>query len=598
MQRRTRIRRLAALLAVLAGSLVFAVVAHQSASGGTAEVVKPPSLYVSPTGNDSGRCTREAPCASWNRAYQIASAGSVIEVAGGRYPGQLIRPRASLRDLRPGCSFANTGQCVVFQPAGGATVSISERLEIRGSSVWVRGTATPSSGTPTPDRRYSIKVAGYVDTEADSDSTRPDHVLVEGVDSTSFGVFNVDTATFRDLDVGPATVGADCRIVEGPGFENKIGLAGDVNVVPRNIVLDGLFVHNQNRNPDGEASDCHFGGLFLVTANGLVLRNSAFSQNAVYNIQVQNFEGPAPRNIRLENNIFGCPVNWLYEPGGDTRCDNQADIQFNTAAPIDNWLLRFNSFASGIGQYVDGTTYSNVRILGNVGGRPSECYAGMSFVHNTWIGGSCSRTDTRVSRSPFVSTTPGAEDFRLVRGARAAGSVPPGEGDSNLHTDIELQVRPLRFPRDAGAYQRDTAVVVLGRSIGSARMGMPRTGLIAHYGRAVRTRSAKLGERKLRARLDNFLVPGGILTATTVNDRVVGISTRSAYYTTLGGLGPGSPATDLPRVGWAVCGDVVRRNLAGTTVAFRLSRGKRPKVVELAMVRRNLALPCTHQPKR
>ena len=586
------------LLAVVGGSLAVVIVAHQPASGGTAEDAKPPSLYVSPTGSDSSRCTSSAPCATWNRAYQIASPGSVIAVAGGQYPGQLIRPRASLRDLKPGCSFADTAQCVVFQPARGATVSISERLEIRGSSVWVRGTATPSTGTPTRNRRYSIKVAGYVDTEADSDSTRPDHVLVEGVDSTSFGVFNVDTATFRNLDVGPATVGGDCRIVEGPGFENKIGLAGDVNVVPRNIVLDGLFIHNQNRNPDGEASDCHFGGLFLVTANGLVLRNSAFSQNAVYNIQVQNFEGPAPRNILLENNLFGCPVNWLYEPGGDRRCNGQVDVQFNTASPIANWLLRFNSFASGVGQYVDGTSYSEVRLLGNVGGRPSECYAGMSFVHNTWISGACSRTDTRVSRSPFVSTTPGAEDFRLVRGTRAAGSVPTGEGDSNLHTDIELQVRPVRFPRDAGAYQRDTAVVVLGRSIGSARVGMPSTGLIARYGRAVRTRSTKLGEQKTRARVESFLVPGGLLTATTVNDRVVGISTRSAYYTTLKGLGPGSPATDLPRVGWSACKDVVRRNLAGTTVTFRLSHGRRPKVVDLTMVRRDLALPCAEKPKR
>jgi hypothetical protein len=114
----------------------------------------------------------------------------------------------------------------------------------------------------------------------------------------------------------------------------------------------------------------------------------------------------------------------------------------------------------------------------------------------------------------------------------------------------------------------------------------------------VRTRSTTLGERKLRARLDSFVVPGGLLRATTVNDRVVGISTRSAYYTTLKGLGPGSPATDLPRVGWAACKDVVRRNLAGTTVTFRLSHGRRPKVVELTMVRRDLALPCAEKPKR
>lgn len=565
---------------------------HSSALGGT-DAAPTPALFVSPTGSDGGRCTLAAPCLSWNRAYQLASPGTVIAVAPGQYPRQVIQPRAALRNLRPGCTLADTRQCVVFQPAAPSGVVVDGGLEIRASSVWVKGSATPATGTPTRSRRYSIKVIGYVDTEADSESSYPDHVIVEGVDATSFGVFNVDTATFRDLDVGPATMGTDCRIVEGNGFENKIGFAGGIEVVPRNVTLDGLLIHNQNRNPDGAASDCHFGGLFLVTANGLTIKNSVFSQNAVYNVQVQNFGGaPPPTNVRFENNVFGCPVNWLYEPNGDTTCDGQVDIQFNAESPFVNWLFRFNSFGAGIGQYVDGASYSNVRIVGNVGSRPSSCFSGMTFAYNAWESGSCSRTDRRLPRSPFVSDTPGSEDFQLVRGTRAAGFVPPEGPDLEIRTDIDLRMRPKRFPRDSGAYQRDTAVILLGRSIGSGRIGMPRSALLERYGRALRTRSAKLGVAKTRALVDSIAVPGGILTATSVDDRVVGLATRSVYYTTLAGLGPGSPASDVPAAGWAVCKNIVRRNIGGTVVSLQVSGAKKRKVVGLAMLRRAYDTPC------
>jgi hypothetical protein len=592
MRGRTGIRSFAALVVVCTAVVVLAAADHPPAMGGTRDT--PASLFVAPTGSDSTRCARSAPCMSWNRAYQLASPGTVIEVAGGQYGGQVVGARAGLRNLRPGCAVTDTTQCIVFQPASGARVVVAGQLEIRGSNVWVKGTTRPAKGLPTRDRTYSIKVTGYVDTEAESESSYPDHVIVEGVDTTSFGVFNVDTATFRDIDVGPATIGKDCRIVEGNGFENKIGFAGGIQVVPRNVVLDGLVIHNQNRNPDGAASDCHFGGLFLTTANGLVVRNSVFSQNAVYNVQIQNFGGvPAPTNVRFENNVFGCPVGWLYEPGGDTRCDNQADIQFNAESQFTNWLFRFNSFGAGIGQYVEGARYANVRLVGNVGSRPSQCFAGMSFDFNAWVGGACAKTDRNLSRWPFVSVTPGAEDFQLVRGTRAASFVSPEGADLDIRTDIEEQIRPKRFPRDAGAFQPDTAVMLLGRSIGSARIGMPRAVLLERYGRSARTHSTKVGVHKTRALVDRFLVPGGVLTATSVDERVVGLSTRSAYYTTLNGLGPGSPVGDAPRGGWVECKNVIRRNIAGSMVSLTLSRSKKkPTVTEVAMLRRAYDTPC------
>jgi hypothetical protein len=556
-----------------------------------------PTLFVSPTGNDAGPCTRSAPCGTFDRAYKVAKPGQVVEVAGGAYGTQIIGSRSAMRNLSPGCAPGATQNCVVFRPAPGQVVSISGRLEIHGSSVWIQGSATPAGVIPSRNRAYNIKVSGYVDTEADSDSVYPDHVIVQGTDSTSFGIFNVKDATFRDMDIGPGTIGADCRLVEGPGIENKIGGAGGINVPPTNVVLDRVFIHNQNRNPEGAASDCHFGGLFLVFADGLTIRNSAFSQNAVYNIQVQNFAGAPARNITIENNLFGCPVNWLYEAdrGGENACNNQADIQINAASRLENWLIRYNSFGAGIGEYVEGAAYGNFRVVGNAGSRPSKCYPGMTFAYNAWDGAGCNSTDRDVRALPFAASAPGREDFHLRRGTGALGLVQPVTPDLRLGADAEGRVRPLRYPRDAGALQRDTAVLVLGRAIGSASIGMSREQVQRAYGQPRRTSQAKLGANKAPGLIDTFNVPGGKLLVTTVGGRVVGLSTSSQYYTTPTGLGVGSPVADASRVAkaaWVKCKGVFRRSAGSVAVSFRPGPGKSKKVAEVTMIRPAYEQPC------
>jgi hypothetical protein len=523
----------------------------------------------------------------------------VIEVASGTYGPQVIQARQATRNLTPGCVPGVPTNCIVFRTAASGVATIQGPLEIRGSSVWVKGTTSPRGGIPTRQRQYSIKVRGYVDTEADSETVYPDHVIVEGVDATSFGVFNVDTATFRYLDVGPATVGARCRILEGPGFENKIGFGSGITVVPRNITLDNLLIHDQNRDAAGAESDCHFGGLFLVTAAGLTIRNSVFSRNVVYNIQVQNFdESPAPTRVTIENNWFGCPVGWLYETNGTTQCNGQADIQFNAASLFSQWLIRHNSFGGGLGQYVEGASYNNIRVVGNAGSQSSQCYRAWSFAYNAWEGPRCGATDRTLGASPFVSTAPGSEDFRLVPGSRARSLVVPQAGDLALGSDMEGQTRPLRYPRDAGALERDTAHLALGVSIGSAVMGMPRAVLLRRYGPPRRTRPTTIGIAKTRAQTDSFTVPGGLVSATTVGDRVVGLATRSPFYTNSKGLGPGSPVSDVPRAGWAVCKDTLRRRVGGAIVTLRLGKGKKPKVVEVAMLRRAYDTPCEKPPAK
>lgn len=406
------------------------------------------TLYVAPGGSDAGTCASAAPCASFDRAYQVAKPGQVVEVAGGSYGSQVIMNRDALRNLSPGCEPGSTANCVVFRPAPGATVRINGVLEVRGSSVWVDGTASGSILSPE-SRSYNIQVTGYLDTEAGSESNYPDHVILDGIDATNIGAFNVDTVTFQDIDVGPATVTSGCAIREGPGFENKIGFGGGVTYVPRNVTFDRVVIHDQNGDQGRIGSDCHFGGLFVVTVDGLTIRNSIFSQNVVYNIQIQNFSGRAPTNVTMENNWFGCPVEWLYVSA--TTCDNQPDVQFNAASMFSNYLFRYNSFAAGLGQMVGGASYSNVRVYGNAGSGPSQCFSGWTFGYNAWDKNACASTDVSLGSLPFVDPRPGQENLRLSPGSRAIDLVTATASEYVIGSDIAGSARPLGGARDAGA---------------------------------------------------------------------------------------------------------------------------------------------------
>ena len=583
-----------AVAAIVCGGASAASRGPAADTAGAPSELPAPTRFVSPNGTDAGTCSKSTPCRTWNRAYQVAKPGDVVEIAGGEYEPQDLAPRANTRNLSPGCSPAVTERCIVFQPATGRQVIVRGGITVRGSSVWIRGTATPAAGIPRRNRVFNIKVLGFVDTEAASEALHPDHVIVEGVDAVSFGVFSSRAVTFRNMDVGPATVGARCRITEGPGFENKIGFGGGIPVVPADVTLDRMLIHNQNRNADGQASDCHFGGLFVVTVDGLTIKNSVFSQNAVYNIQLQNFSGPPPQNVRIENNWFGCPVEWLYDTarGGETACNGQVDVQFNAASLFRNWLIRYNSLAAGIGQYVPGASYENVRIVGNVTGGLSGCYTGMTFAYNASGGRTCSPTDRRLAEIPFVSTTPGQEDFELRRGTGATAFVPPDSSDLMIPLDMEGRIRPLRFPRDAGALQRDTALITLGRTIGSAAIGMKRAEVLNRYEKPKRSTRARIGPTKTRATIDSFAVPGGVLRVTSVEERIIGLETTSRYYTLPSGLGPGSPRADADRLRgavWTACEHAFRRN--GRVIVSFVAPGK--TVTSVRMTRRIYASDCS-----
>ena len=399
------------------------------------------------------------------------------------------------------------------------------------------------------------------------------------------------------MDVGPATVGGGCRIVQGPGFENKIGFGGGITVEPTNVTLDRVLIHNQNRNADGANSDCHFGGLFVVTVDGLTIRElRLLAERRLQHPGPELLRAGPRKNVRIENNWFGCPVGWLYDTanGGEGACDGQVDIQFNAASPFRNWLIRYNSLAAGIGQYVPGASYQNVRIVGNVAGGFSDCYQGITFAYNASGSRTCGATDRRLTGPPFISDVPGQENLRLRPATRANAFVQPVSPDVRIAVDMEGRMRPLRFPSDAGSLQPDTAKIVLGRSIGSAAIGMKRAAVLRTYVKPRSTRKARIGPAKTPATIDTFAVPGGTLRVTSVADRVVGVETRSQYYTTTTGLGPGAPRSAAARgATFSACDRAYRHN--GSAVV--LVGVSATKVTSVEMLRRVFATDCSVRKK-
>ena len=297
-----------------------------------------------------------SPGNSWNTAYQQAQPGDTIAVAAGSYSGQVLTYRA---DLANRCSIANPASLITFDVPSGVTVN--GEFEIFGSCVRIKG---PSTGTLP-------KINAQIHTITQSQTQHPDNVIVENLDVVTASVFSADAVLYKNLDIGPATVVAPngrCYIKEGSGDENKISSRSFF--VPRNVTWDGVRIHDQNGEASREIGDCHFGGLFIISADGFTLKNSVIGGgNVVYNIQVQNFSGDILKDIHIENNAFACPAEWAYRA---RACDGQRSIQFSGSGQYPGLRITGNNVANGVnGTYgcygaVGSCNFSTLVAFGNL----------------------------------------------------------------------------------------------------------------------------------------------------------------------------------------------------------------------------------------
>ena len=342
----------------------FAVAAHDRSGKRSGQTVLrdwtspcAPNLFVAPTGNDGAQCTATAPCASFGRAFGLARAGQVVEVAGGTYPPQTIA--------------GDRGGRVILQAAPGANVVVGGEVTVSAKHLELR--------------------------------------------RMSFGggwqaMAGADDLTFRDVNAGGMFIfsASNVRVIGGavgPGvnYHPMIAATDGSSVPPRNVLIDGVSFHDWTRT----SPDVHIECLQIGAGDGITIRNSTFRNCHVFALAVTQFglAGP-PRNLTIENNFF--------DRGGDGGFYSILFSGF--ASSWENVLLRNNSLLQAIS--IDpGPPKVNFRLVANIAPlQPWECVGGIDYEHNVWENVACGPTDVK---APSGYANPAAFDLHLTAGAAA-----------------------------------------------------------------------------------------------------------------------------------------------------------------------------------
>ncbi len=382
-----------------------------TSSGGGAAV------FLSPSGSDTASCSQAAPCRGFNRAYQVAQPGQVVELAAGSYGAQTISHDAS----------KTSASDVTFRPATGAGVTIGN-LTTYASHLTVEAMNAADLTARVTDPPGSYQVTD---------------ITFTNMDARNFMVYSATDVSFIGGDYGPASScggpygGSNNSIRRYPGAANPAG-----------ILIDGVTIHDIQTY---DAGPCHMEGLAIFAGDGVTVRNSKFFRNSIYDIFLQANSGPV-QNVTLENNWFAKSTGTAYAAGGASA------VAFSgSSSSFANTLIRHNSFNDMLSVDDNGVNpdYSNFRVVGNVGKLAfNACAQQVSYSYNVWQGQACNSTDRGLSGGalPFANSSDTASlDYHLTGGV-AQDLVP--DAASSVMRDIDGDARPMGGARDAGSDER------------------------------------------------------------------------------------------------------------------------------------------------
>ena len=253
--------------------------------------------YVSPSGSDSAACTSAAPCASFARAYSVASAGDVVEIRAGSYGGQNI-------DVTPKAS----GPDVVFRPAAGASVTVGSIDITRGSYMEFRD--------------FTVNASTYNRQQAQ-------HITYRRIKMRQFFIRGSDHIQYLDGEVD----GPDSAAQEGMNWITEPYQSSDPAT---DILFDGMDIHDFRKFTNGAHIDC----IGIGNVNGVTIRNSRIWQCAHFAIIFgTDPSGQYTRNLLIENNFIDCcdPSGGGYYSIGLGDGDG-VTIRHNSATLGFGWL--------------------------------------------------------------------------------------------------------------------------------------------------------------------------------------------------------------------------------------------------------------------
>ena len=172
-----------------------------------------------------------------------------------------------------------------------------------------------------------------------------------------------------------------------------------------------------------------------------VVRNSIFRNCTYFDIFFTTFQGPDPRDVLLENNVFEETRLWDGQEG------YYSVMAANWLSRVENFTFRNNTFGSSV--VFQPSAISNVRMQNNLGEQVAwECKSGVVYSHNVWRTGKCGSTDVAAAglEGQFVDLA--GHDWRLKAGAAAINAADPATAPA---TDRDGLTR--NGPPDAGAHE-------------------------------------------------------------------------------------------------------------------------------------------------
>lgn len=242
----TRLKRLHLAMLVCVAAAILA------AFGRGAISAPPMTVFLSPQGSDSHRCSRTAPCLTLRRGLAVARPGATVELVPGTYPSQTLRGGQS--------------GLVTFRGADGGRVSFAGRLTLEG----VRNVRLVGFDFPRSDPLYELLFDACNSNVTLVGSTGRRFVIIEGNSGIRFlgGAWGgYGRPGDEDSAIGTSGATGPSRMCDGR-------LAAPAH----NLVFDGMTFHdNFWRVPEskwgGSHPDC-----FEINgyAYGITIRNSTF----------------------------------------------------------------------------------------------------------------------------------------------------------------------------------------------------------------------------------------------------------------------------------------------------------------------------------
>jgi hypothetical protein len=298
-----------------------------------------PTLYVSPDGDDAAPGTRDAPLRTIGRAADLATPGTLVRVAGGRYEGSVTTrtsgtadaPITYLSDPKDAAEVVGTGG------KGAAWRNKGDHVEIVGFTITgdtVDGLLSKGSFVRIIGNHVSGFGGGNCITTARSEYTLHDIDVVANVVSKCGGssldhgiyVSHPGGTVANNISYGNAGYGIHC-------WHNCNNL-----VVSNNLVFDndegGILIGQGDGPNHGE-----------VAADNFIVSNNIAVNNGEYGIEESGTTGP--NNRYLNNNVFNNVAGGLELQTGqemgtisasprfvDFRPDGTGDYRLSSNSPI------------------------------------------------------------------------------------------------------------------------------------------------------------------------------------------------------------------------------------------------------------------------